>query len=243
MGSSKTPSTGDLFVAAIARNIADGDYVHLGAAQPHLWRAVQLARALWAPRVRVAVAGHFILDPATAPPADLTYEPAAMASRQATMNQSVIFDDLRRIRVTFAGCMQVDRYGNGNIAGVRTASGRVVYGPGYAGLPTLTTHSEKFFLLIADHSKRRLVEKVDRISVLGNSLQRDRLGLPNGLRQVITPLASFTLVDGVLRVQEVSPGADEAGLQENTGFPIEFTADARERPRLSAEERTALRAL
>jgi acyl CoA:acetate/3-ketoacid CoA transferase beta subunit len=159
------------------------------------------------------------------------------------MNQSTIFNDLRRSRVTFAGCLQVDRYGNGNLAEVRTASGRVVRGPGYAGLPTLTTHSEKFFLLVTEHSSRRLVEKVDKISVLGNSLQRARLGLPGGLRQVITPLASFALVNDALHVQEVLPGAEEATLQQCTGFPIVFTADARERPQLSPEERTALSVL
>jgi acyl CoA:acetate/3-ketoacid CoA transferase beta subunit len=233
----------DLFIAAIARSLADGDYVHLGASQPQLWKAVQLARMLWAPRLQIAAAGQFVLDPVTAPESVLTYDPAAMPGRQATMNQSTIFNDLRRSRVTFAGCLQVDRYGNGNLAEVRTTSGRVVRGPGYAGLPTLTTHSEKFFLLVTEHSSRRLVEKVDRISVLGNSLQRARLGLPGGLRQVITPLASFALVNDALHVQEVLPGAEEETLQQCTGFPIVFTADARERPRLSPEERTALSVL
>src|ERR1700689_856018 len=90
-----------LFVAAIARNIADGDYVHLGASQPYLWKAVQLARMLWAPRLPLAAAGQFLLDPAIASPS-LTYDPSAMRRRQATMNQSTIFDDLRRGRVTFA---------------------------------------------------------------------------------------------------------------------------------------------
>jgi acyl CoA:acetate/3-ketoacid CoA transferase beta subunit len=231
-----------LFIAAIARNIADGDYVHLGASQPHLWKAVQLARMLWAPRLRLAAAGQFLLDPAIASPS-LTYDPSAMRSRQATMNQSTIFDDLRRGRVTFAGCMQVDRYGNGNLAEVRTPAGRVVLGPGYAGLPTFTTHAEKFFLLAAEHSTRRLVAKVEKISVLGNALQRARLGLPDGLRQVITPLASFILVNETLQVQEVLGGVDEVTLQDKTGFPIEFTADVRERPRLSAEERIALSVL
>lgn len=231
-----------LFIAAIARNIADGDYVHLGASQPQLWKAVQLARMLWAPRLRVAAAGQFLLDPAIASPG-LTYDPGTMRCRQATMNQSTIFDDLRRSRVTFAGCMQVDRYGNGNLAQVRAPSGRVVLGPGYAGLPTFTTHAEKFFLLVTEHSTRRLVPEVEKISVLGNSLQRARLGLPDGLRQVITPLASFILANGALQVQEVLPGIDEVTLQRETGFPIEFTADARERPRLSREERTALSVL
>jgi acyl CoA:acetate/3-ketoacid CoA transferase beta subunit len=234
---------GDLLIAAIARSLADGDYVHLGASQPLLWKAVRLARMLWAPRLQIAAAGQFVLDPATTPEPSLTYEPSAMPSRQATMNQSTIFNDLKRSRVTFAGCLQVDRYGNGNLAEVRTTSGRVVRGPGYAGLPTLTTYSEKFFLLVAEHSKRRLVEKVDRISVLGNSLQRARLGLPDGLGRVITPLASFTLVNDALHVQEVSPGTDELTLQQCTGFPIVFTADARERPRLSSAEQAALNVL
>jgi acyl CoA:acetate/3-ketoacid CoA transferase beta subunit len=243
MPSSRAMRESDLFIAAIARNIADGDYIHLGASQPLLWKAVQLARMLWAPRLQIAAAGQFVLDPSTTSPPSLTYDPGAMPGRQATMNQSTIFNDLRRGRVTFAGCMQVDRSGNGNLAEVRSPSGRVVRGPGYAGLPTLTTHSEKFFLLVTDHSSRRLVEKVDRISVLGNTHQRARLGFPDGLRQVITPLASFTLVNDALHVQEMSPGTDEATLAENTGFPIEFTTDARERPRLSSEERTVLSAL
>jgi acyl CoA:acetate/3-ketoacid CoA transferase beta subunit len=243
MPSDRAVCQGDLFIAAIARNIANGDYVHLGASQPDLWKAVQLARMLWAPRLHIAAAGQFVLDPATAPEPGLTYDPAAMPSRQATMNQSTIFNDLRRSRVSFAGCLQVDRYGNGNLAEVRATSGRVVRGPGYAGLPTLTTHSEKFFLLVTDHSIRRLVEKVDKITVLGNSLQRTRLGLPDGLRQVITPLASFTLVNDALHVQEVFPGTDGVTLQQCTGFPIVFTADARERPWLSPEERAALSVL
>jgi acyl CoA:acetate/3-ketoacid CoA transferase beta subunit len=243
MTSDRAAGQADLFIAAIARNLADGDYVHLGASQPQLWKAVRMARMLWAPRLQIASAGQFVLDPDTGPEPGLTYGPAAVPHRQATMNQSTIFNDLRRSRVTLAGCLQVDRHGNGNLAEVRASSGRIIRGPGYAGLPTLTTHSEKFFLLVAEHSPRCLVEKADKISVLGNPRQRARLGLPDGLRQVITPLASFTLVNGGLCVQEVEPGTDELALQQCTGFPIAFTADARDRPRLSREERKVLSAL
>ena len=142
--------------------------------------------------------------------------------------------------VSSAGGLQVDQRGNANLIGFMNGE-RYVRGPGSAGLPTLTSHAERFFIAMPWHGKRALIGKVDRISVLGDPVARAAMGLPaNSLQEVITPLASFRPGPGGLELISTSPGVSLADVQAHTGFELCAHADCRERPAITADEHSAL---
>jgi acyl CoA:acetate/3-ketoacid CoA transferase beta subunit len=232
-----------LYIAALAREMRDGEAVHVGAAQDDVWLAVRLARALWAPRLRVVAAGTFLLDGAGTMPSTVprTYTRDVVAGRDASFHQSRVFNDLRRSRVAFAGGMQVDARGNANLVGIYQDGKLIVRGPGSGGLPTLTSHTERFFIAVRHHSARVLVERVSRISVLGDPEARAAAGLPpHALRAVITPLARFEPSAAGLQLVEVAPGVTLDALAERTGFALAHRTEPRERRPLEEREAAAL---
>lgn len=233
-----------LYVAALAREMRDGEALHVGAAQDDVWLAVQLARALWAPRMRVVASGTFLLDAAAAMPSTVprTYARDVVAGRAASFHQSRVFNDLRRDRVAFAGGMQVDARGNANLVGIYDDDDQLrVRGPGSGGLPTLTSHTERFFIAVRHHSARVLVQRASRISVLGDPAARAAAGLPpHALRAVITPLARFEPSAAGLQLVEVAPGVTLDALAQRTGFALSPHDDLRERAPLNEHEAAVL---
>jgi glutaconate CoA-transferase subunit B len=226
------------YVAALARELDDDDLLHVGASQEDVWLAAKLARALWAPNLRVIAGCSYMLGAATVGPVPRTYARDLIAARSATFSQSHVFDDLRRPRVSFAGGLQVDERGNANLIGIYDEDDRpLLRGPGSGGLPVLTAHTPKFFIAVADHSPRVLVERVSRISVLGDARARARVGLPaDALRAVITPLARFRPGADGLEVDELADGVSLDELAERTGFPVRTAASVASRPPLRETE-------
>ena len=236
----------DLYVVTLARQMRDHDILHVGASQLEVWQAAEVAKQLWAPNLRVVAAGTYRLGSGrqtdTALMKSRTYARDVIAARQATFTQSRVFDDLLRSRVVFAGALQVDMAGNANLIGF-TRDGKPVRGPGSGGLPTLTSHSERFFIALQRHTRHTLVGRVDRISVLGDRRARRELGLPDAaLQQVITPLASFQATEDGLELLAYSPGTSAAGIQEQTGFPVRPAPGCGPRAPMTLAERNALAA-
>lgn len=236
----------DFFTLAMARNVRDGDIMHVGAAQGEVWRAVEIARRLHAPRVRVAAAGTYLLDRDRIEPRLMsarTYTRDVAEAREATLNQSHFFGDLHYDRVCFPGAIEVDRLGNGNLIGF-TTKGRNVRGPGSAGLTTLTSFSTRFYFALRRHAPTTLVETVAKISVLGDPALRRRWGYaPLGLHEVITPWASFRQTETGLKLAAVTPGASVEEVAAITGFAIRTTEDFGPRAAISPDERAALDAI
>ena len=237
-------SRADLYLLALARNMRDQDIVHIGASQLEVWQAAEVARLLWAPNLRVVAAGSYHLGRGRpinqAFMRSRTYGRDLVADRDASMLQTTIFNDLRRGRVVFSGAMQVDMRGNGNLIGFEN-NGRYVRGPGSAGLPTLTSFSDRFFFALPRHLPTILVPQAHRISVLGDPAARARLGFnPHALQEVITPLASFRADEAGLRLAELAPGVTLQNVQDQTGFQIEADAALGERRPATDEERSAL---
>lgn len=235
----------DLFVLAIARNIRNGDIVHVGASQKEVWRATEIAKMLWAPEVRVVAAGTYLLrrGPSSAEMMETrTYGRDVIAGRDATLMQTHVFDGLHRSRVSFPGAIEVDRHGNGNLIGARIGE-KWARGPGSAGLSTLTSFAQRFCFCLKRHTPQTLVEKVAAISVLGNPTERERQGYrPDALSAVITPLCTFAPGADGLRLVECAPGVDLAQLQQKTGFDIAKHRPFAERALPSEDERKAMAA-
>jgi len=225
---------------AVAATMRGGDYIHMGAGQPWLWAAIAFARREQGLSLKVAAGGTFVLDlDATDAPSG-TYAPDAMSAWSSTMHQSTIFRDLKRPRVTYPTCFQVDARGNGNLTRLLTSAGRTVTGPGLAGLPTLTAHASRFYLVVREHSRRTLVDHVDYVSVLGEQRSRASLGLPAGLAGVITPLATFEPGRSGLELARVRAGTTVAEIRERTGFDFETSRNLMDRAAPSRVQRDYL---
>jgi len=234
---------GDLFIAAMAREIRDGDRVFVGTNQNDVALACYLARRLWAPRLKFWANSMAQLDPAQ----DLnrvgrsTLDPLLVAGRDSTFWQAHAFDDALRAPVVFAGGLQVDARGNANLAGIRAGDGWKLRGPGSAGLPSLTALAERFFIMVPAHDPRVLVEECSALSVVGDPVARQAAGLTrDALVAVLTPLARFEPSDDGLVLTEVVAGLSADQIQEKTGFAIRARDRLAERSPLTDDEADAL---
>ncbi len=234
---------GDLFIAAMAREIRDGDRVFVGTNQNDVALAAYLARRLWAPRLMFWANSTAHLDATQ----DLlrvgrsTLDPVLVSGRDSTFWQAHAFDDALRAPVVFAGGLQVDARGNANLAGIRDGDGWKLRGPGSAGLPSLTALAERFFIMVPAHDPRVLVEECSALSVIGDPVARDAVGLKrDALVAVITPLARFEPSDDGLVLTEIVPGMTLAELQERTGFAVSAAPQVTERPAVTQDEASTL---
>lgn len=234
----------DDLITAIARELGPGEQLHVGANQVDVAIAAQLARRLWAPGLRMNVAGSWLLglERDEIVLGRCAYERPLVEARSSSFWQARVFDDAARFPIVFAGGIQVDSRGNANLIGIREGEDWKLRGPGSAGLPTLTTFARRFYLIAPQHEPRFLVDRASAISVVGDPVERARLGLErDALRAVITPLARFEPSDKGLVLTELAAGADRAAVAERTGFAIvDSGAGVREREPLSAEEREVL---
>lgn len=238
----------DLYTAALARELRDGERLFVGTNQNDVALAACLARRLWAPRLRFWANGMAQLDASQ----DLlrvgrsTYDDVLVRGRDSTFWQAHAFDDGLRAPVVFAGGLQVDARGNANLAGVRdeTGDGWRLRGPGSAGLASLTALAERFFVAVPVHTPRTLVERCSAISVLGDPVARAASGLrSDALVAVITPIARFEPTPEGLVLTEVSGGRTPEEVAEATGFAVRRAGEVRERGPLTAQEAGALEVL
>lgn len=234
----------DLYIAALAREMHDGDRVFAGANQNDVAMAAYLARRLWAPRLKLWANGMAQLDRTQD---DLrvgrgSYDGVLVSGRDSTFWQAHAFDDALRAPLVFAGGLQVDRQGNANLAGIPDGRGGWrLRGPGSAGLSSLTALADRFFIAVADHGPRSLVEQCAALSVLGDPVARARAGLrPDALQAVITPLARFEPSEDGLVLTEIAPQVTLEMVTERTAFAIRTLETPRERKALTVEEQDAL---
>jgi glutaconate CoA-transferase, subunit B len=234
---------GDLYIAAMARELADGQRVFVGANQVDVALAAYLARRLWAPHLRIWAAGTAQIDRARdrLMVGRRTNDNLLVAMRGASFHQARAFEDVRE-PVVFAGGLQVDSRGNANLAGIRDQSGGWrLRGPGSAGLPSLTVLSPRFYIAVPKHDQRGLVERCAAVSVLGDPVARAELGLKaDALVAVITPLATFTPSRDGLVLTTLAPGVSKETVAARTGFGIRVAEPPAERARLTSDEAAAL---
>ena len=234
-----TQALRDLFIAAMARELHDGDRLFIGTNQHDVSLAAHLARRLWAPRLKFWASSVAHLDASQ----DLlrvgrsTLDPVLVAGRDSTFWQAHAFDDALRAPLVFAGGLQVDSRGNANLAGIRDGDRWVLRGPGSAGLPSLTALASRFFITIPVHEPRFLVQKCSLVSVLGDPAARTAAGLaPDSLAAVLTPLARFESSRDGLVLTEIAPGMSVAEIADKTGWPIASDLQVSERQPVSADE-------
>jgi acyl CoA:acetate/3-ketoacid CoA transferase beta subunit len=110
--------------------------------------------------------------------------------------------------------------------------------PGVGGIPDVTTHSHNVYIYVPRHTAVTFVEKVDFISGLGHTPDRER---GSGPRYCVTDLGQFDWADGRMRLISTHPGVTIERIQRKTGFALEIAPDVHETPLPTAEEVVLLR--
>jgi glutaconate CoA-transferase subunit B len=153
-----------------------------------------------------------------------------------------------RIDVGFLGAAQVDRFGNINTTVIGSYERPQVRLPGAGGAPEIASLAGEV-VIVVQHSKRTLVEKVDFITSAGfltGGDARDRLNLPGkGPVAIITDLGILQPEPGPNEfvVTDLHPSVTRATVEEATGWPVRFSPAVSETPMPTDEELAVLREL
>lgn len=244
-------SRAELQAVFIARQISDGEQVLAGTNLEVPRAALLLAHWHHAPNLRIQL-GAYMANLLDAPKVD-RFSARADFDRQGVPGiESYVpldFENLWRVDLTFIGGLQVDCYGNTNMIGLKGEKSRFkVRGPGTVGTATLTTHIQKYFIYVNEHSPRVFVPKCDYVSSVGwgagGADAREKLGLPGGgPALMITPecIMDFDAVTKHARLRYLCPGVSAGQVQARTGFPLPSAPDLCELPPPTDDELHILR--
>ncbi len=243
---------GELMVAAAAREIKDGEVVFVGMRLPLI--AFVVAKRTHAPHA-VGLFENGVVR--STPARELIYtmaDPPNILGATQCLDMLSVMSMLQsgRVHLGFLGAAEVDRFGNLNSTQVRaandqrpTTNDRIIRLPGSGGACDIASLAQRFVVLL-EHSKHRLPERVSYITSPGNGDSkgwRARVGLPRG-----GPSAVIT-TKGVLRfgdegeafLSSVHPGISVDDVVANTGWKLRVPKDVSETPVPASAELAAIR--
>jgi glutaconate CoA-transferase, subunit B len=240
---------GELMVASAAREIRDGEVVFVGMRLPLI--AFVVAKRTHAPNA-VGLFENGVIR--ATPAAELIYtmaDPPNILGATQCLDMLSVMSLLQsgRVDLGFLGAAEVDRFGNLNstkVDGRRSmVDGQVVRLPGSGGACDIASLAKRFVVLL-EHSKRRLPERVSYVTSPGNgdgAGWRQRTGLPRGgPSAVITTKAVLRFgEDGEARLASVNPGVTIEDVVANTGWKLRVLDNVAETPSPSAAELQAIR--
>jgi glutaconate CoA-transferase subunit B len=203
------PTRAETVVAAMAREIQDGDVVATGVATPLAILAIAVARATHARRISY-LAAIGALDPDITRLRLSSEDLAYLDGRAGEVTIPDLFDHARRgrIDVMFFGAAEVDGNGDTNLTAAGTLEKPRVKFPGVAGAGTLRRWVRRPVLVVGKQTRRNLVEKV-QIASTSDPARRTRL---------ITDLGVFELGPGGAALVARHPWAAEETISDRTGF-------------------------
>ncbi len=237
---------GELMVASAAREIRDGEVVFVGMRLPLI--AFVVAKRTHAPNA-VGLFENGVIRMTPAP--ELIYtmaDPPNILGATQCLDMLSVMSLLQsgRVDVGFLGAAEVDRFGNLNSTRVLDASHTCVTRlPGSGGACDIASLAKRFVVLL-EHSKRRLPERVSYVTSPGNgdgAGWRERKGLPRGgPSAVITTKVVLRFgKDGEARLASVHPGVTVEEVLANTGWKLSPAQNVAETPSPSAAELRAIR--
>jgi len=243
-GSQVGYTMGELMVASAAREIRDSEVVFVGMRLPLI--AFVVAKRTHAPNA-VGLFENGVIR--TTPAAELIYtmaDPPNILGATQCLDMLSVMSLLQsgRVHLGFLGAAEVDRYGNLNSSQVRGPKGLVRL-PGSGGACDIASLAQRFVVLL-DHDKQRLPERVSYITSPGNGeggKWRQRVGLPRGgPSAVITTKAVLRFNDdGEAYLASVHPGVSVDNVVNNTGWQLPVPDDLIQTPEPSAAELNAIR--
>src|SRR5690348_131029 len=231
-------------VAAAAREIRDREVVFVGMRLPLI--AFVVAKRTHAPNC-IGLFENGVIRSTPAP--ELIYtmaDPPNLLGATQCLDMLGVMSLLQsgRVDLGFLGAAEVDRFGNLNSTQVTTAKGPVRL-PGSGGACDIASLAQRFVVLL-EHAKQRLPERVSYITSPGNgdgAGWRERVGLPRGgPSAVITTKAVMRFGDdGEAYLASVHPGISVEDVVANTGWKLRVASDVKETPEPSEAELRAIR--
>ncbi len=219
---------GELMVAAAAREIRDGEVVFVGMRLPLI--AFVVAKRTHAPNA-VGLFENGVIR--TTPASELIYtmaDPPNLLGATQCLDMLGVMSLLQsgRVHLGFLGAAEVDRFGNLNSTQVCGDKGLVRL-PGSGGACDIASLAQRFVVLL-DHDKRRLPQRVSYITSPGfgeGKGWRERAGLARGgPSAVITTKAVLRFGDdGEAFLASVHPGIAVEDVVENTGWKLRVSDD------------------
>lgn len=145
----------------------------------------------------------------------------------------------------FAGGIQVDKYGSSNLIGLGTPGKLTMRGPGTIGLSDIINTVKDVYVFITAHDKRRLVEKVDFVSMPGRRAAREAGFMGGGPKWIVTPkcIFDFDPETDEARLYSLLPGVTIDDVRANTGFHVNVGPHTTEMEPPTMAELEALRTL
>jgi glutaconate CoA-transferase subunit B len=248
---SKKPSTtsgpysmGELMVVTAAREIRDGEIVFVGMRLPLI--AFVVAKKTHAPSA-VGLFENGVIR--TTPAPELIYtmaDPPNILGATQCLDMLGVMTLLQsgRVHLGFLGAAEVDRFGNLNSTEIKGPRGSTRL-PGSGGGCDIASLAHRFVVLL-EHSKQRLPERVSYVTSPGNGDGpgwRKRVGLSRGgPSAVITTKAVLRFgEDGEAYLASVHPGIEVDDVLGNTGWRLRLGDEVAQTPEPTAEELKAIR--
>ena len=238
-------TAGELMVAAAAREIQDNEIVFVGMRLPLI--AFAVAKRTHAPGAIGLFENGLIRE---TPSRELLYTMGDSpnitgATLAGTMLDVMGLLQQGRVHVGFLGAAEVDRFGNLNTTWGEQEGKRTRL-PGSGGACDIACMAQRTVVLL-EHSRRRLVDRVGYITSPGNGTGGD-WRVAQGLRADSGPSAIIT-TRGILRFAEdgeaflasVHPGARLEDVLANTGWNLRLAENVVETSPPSAEEISVIR--
>ncbi|MBW2974253.1 hypothetical protein KY366_00915 [Candidatus Woesearchaeota archaeon] len=234
-------SKAELMACIIARELKDDDIVAIGLHAELMLAAAMLAQKIYSPNLRIRH-GLRVERGVELNPAAWTLNTDTKAHKLVEYHEE--HDSILTIansnnpnlicNTFFIGGIQIDRYGNTNLIGIRNKEGGFkVRGPGSIGTTSIAELAKKHYIFSLEHTRRVFVEKVDYVSAAGCDKGKEP-------ELCITPLCIFDFRKGTARLRSIHHGHALQDVIENTGF--EFLVDEVKETKLPTEqELTALR--
>ena len=241
-------SAGEVQTVVAARRLRDSQTVFIGVGRPST--AAILARMVHNPDlVLVYESGTIGAKPFHIPlsigDGELAETADAVVSVPEMFNYWI---GPGRIDMAFLGAAQVDRFANLNSTVIGDYEHPKTRLPGAGGAPEIAASCHEV-TVIAPHSKRTFVEKLDFLTTVGHgdgAGARERLGFRGaGPTAVITDLGVLEPdpESKELVLTQIHPGVEGSQVQEATGWELRIAGDLERTDPPTDEELAALREL
>jgi len=235
----------ELMVVAAAREIKDGEVVFVGMRLPLI--AFVVAKRTHAPNA-VGLFENGVIRSTPSP--ELIYtmaDPPNIKGATQCLDMLSVMSLLQsgKVDLGFLGAAEVDRFGNLNSTEVRSGRGYTRL-PGSGGACDIASLAKRFVVLL-DHSKRRLPERVSYVTSPGNgdgAGWRKKVGLPRGgPSAAITTKAvlRFDQQSGEAYLHSVHPGVSVEDVVANTGWQLRVPPDVASTPEPNEAELRSIR--
>lgn len=212
----------ELMACIIARELKNSDKVAIGLYGEFMLAAAFLAQKLYAPKLKIRH-GLNVKNGIELNPAAWTLNTNTKAHKLAEYEDkhdsilTIINPKNKFCDTFFVSGMQIDKFGNTNLIGVKDKNKMKIRGPGSIGISSIAQFAKKYYIFTLEHSKRKFVEKVDYVSSIGYNI-RKKYGIKTGPRLCITPLCVFDFKNGIMRLKSINLNSNLEEIKEKTGF-------------------------